>query len=78
MLSESRNSVPMRLHWPPGAQWRNDGVGRSIRFSVPGCKALTPDDIMDGKRPDTPGSAVTVYDDDHYYMASVIAETACQ
>ena len=57
-----------------GALWRNDGVGRSIRFSVPGCKALTPDDIMDGKRPDTPGSAVTVYDDDHYYMASVIAE----
>ena len=57
-----------------GALWRNDGVGRSIRFSVPGCKALTPDDIMDGKRPDTPGSVVTVYDDDHYYMASVIAE----
>ena len=57
-----------------GALWRNDGVGRSIRFPVPGCKVLTPDDIMDGKRPDTPGSAVTIYDDDHYYMASVIAE----
>ena len=57
-----------------GALWRNDGVGRSIRFPVPGCKVLTPDDIMDGKRPDTPGTAVTIYDDDHYYMASVIAE----
>ncbi|HAU42030.1 MAG TPA: NADH:flavin oxidoreductase, partial [Gammaproteobacteria bacterium] len=57
-----------------GALWRNDGVGRSIRFPVPGCEALTPDDIMDGKRPHQPGSAVTVYDDDHYYMASVIAE----
>ena len=57
-----------------GALWRNDGVGRSIRFPVPGCKVLTPDDIMDGKRPDAPGSAVTIYDDDHYYMASVIAE----
>jgi len=57
-----------------GAHWRNDGVGRSTRFPVPGCQALTPDDIMDGKRPDTPGSAVTIYDDDHYYMASVIAE----
>ena len=57
-----------------GALWRNDGVGRSIRFPVPGCKALTPDDIMDGKRPATTGSAVTIYDDDHYYMASVIAE----
>jgi len=57
-----------------GALWRNDGVGRSIRFPVPGCMALTPDDIMDGKRPATAGSAVTIYDDDHYYMASVIAE----
>lgn len=57
-----------------GALWRNDGVGRSIRFPVPGCKALTPDDIMDGKRPAIAGSAVTIYDDDHYYMASVIAE----
>ena len=57
-----------------GALWRNDGVGRGIRFPVPGCKALTPDDIMDGKRPAIAGSAVTIYDDDHYYMASVIAE----
>ncbi|MDH5353776.1 MAG: NAD(P)-binding protein [Gammaproteobacteria bacterium] len=57
-----------------GALWRNDGVGRTIRFPVAGCKALTPDDIMDGKRPATSGSAVTVYDDDHYYMASVVAE----
>ena len=57
-----------------GALWRNDGVGRSIRFPVPSCKALPPDDIMDGKRPATTGSAVTIYDDDHYYMASVIAE----
>ena len=57
-----------------GALWRNDGVGRNIRFPVPGCNALTPDDIMDGKRPATPGSAVTIYDDDHYYMGSVIAE----
>lgn len=57
-----------------GALWRNDGVGRTIRFPVPGCKALTPDDIMDGKRPATSGGAVTIYDDDHYYMASVIAE----
>ncbi len=57
-----------------GAIWRNDGVGRNIRFPVPGCSALTPDDIMDGKRPATSGSAVTIYDDDHYYMGSVIAE----
>jgi len=57
-----------------GAIWRSDGVGRANRFPVPGAGALTPDDIMDGKRPATPGSVVTVYDDDHYYMGSVVAE----
>ena len=34
-----------------GAKWRSDGVGRLNRFPVSGCRALTPDDIMDGKRP---------------------------
>ena len=66
-----------------GAYWRNDGVGRANRFAVPcatgaagaaGAIALTPDDIMDGKRPEVPGSPVVIYDDDHYYMGSVIAE----
>jgi dimethylamine/trimethylamine dehydrogenase len=32
---------------------------------------LTPDDIMDGTLPDGP---VVVFDDDHYYMGSVVAE----
>ena len=32
---------------------------------------FTPDDLMAGKRPQ---GHVVVYDDDHYYMASVLAE----
>ncbi|MSP81488.1 MAG: NADH:flavin oxidoreductase [Alphaproteobacteria bacterium] len=54
-----------------GAHWRDDGVGRAIREPVPGCRALTPDHLMAGRRPDGP---VVIFDDDHYYMASVLAE----
>ncbi len=57
-----------------GATWRRDGVGRQHPFPVPGFdrpNVLTPDDIMAGRLPPSP---VVVYDDDHYYMAGVIAE----
>jgi dimethylamine/trimethylamine dehydrogenase len=57
-----------------GARWRGDGVGRTIREPVPGCGGagvLTPDDLMAGRRPEGP---VVIFDDDHYYMASVLAE----
>jgi dimethylamine/trimethylamine dehydrogenase len=57
-----------------GARWRGDGVGRAIREPVPGCdgtRVLTPDDLMAGRRPEGP---VVIFDDDHYYMASVLAE----
>ena len=57
-----------------GARWRNDGFGRAIRSPIPGAESvhiLTPDDIINGEYPDGP---VVVYDDDHYYMGSVIAE----
>lgn len=56
-----------------GSTWRNDGVGRYISVPVAwadSSQVYTPDDIMDGIVPPGP---VTVYDDDHYYMASVIA-----
>ena len=32
---------------------------------------FTPDDVMDGK---LPSGHVVIYDDDHYYMGSVLAE----
>ncbi len=57
-----------------GARWRRDGYGRNHQFPIPGTDGdnlLTPDDIMAGLRPE---GCVLVYDDDHYYMGSVIAE----
>jgi len=58
-----------------GATWRGDGVGRTLRSAVPvtgGSGLLTPDDIMEGHRP--PDGPVVIFDDDGYYMASVLAE----
>lgn len=57
-----------------GSNWRGDFIGltHSTRVQVEqGATILTPDDIMKGARPT---GRVVVYDDDHYYMASVIAE----
>jgi len=57
-----------------GARWRRDGYGRAHQFPIPGTdggNVLTPDDIMAGTRLE---GTVLIYDDDHYYMASVIAE----
>ena len=56
-----------------GARWRRDGLGRWHSQAIEGLPArgvLTPDDIMRGARPE---GEVTIFDDDHYYMAPVIA-----
>ena len=58
-----------------GATWRRDGVGRAIWHPLSGAtpeRSFSPDDIMDGKRP--PMGPVVVFDDDHYYMGSMMAE----
>ena len=59
-----------------GARWRNDGFGASHRGGIaelgPSDRILTPDDIMAGRYPE---GTVLVYDDDHYYMGTVMAET---
>ncbi|HVT51218.1 MAG TPA: FAD-dependent oxidoreductase [Dongiaceae bacterium] len=58
-----------------GAHWRNDGVGRSHWNPIPGLggpNAFSPDDIMEGRLPKE--GPVVVFDDDHYYMGSLIAE----
>ncbi len=58
-----------------GSSWRRDGVGRwhTRPIAIPGAaQVFTPDDIMDGKAPT--GGRVLVWDDDHYYMGSVLAE----
>jgi dimethylamine/trimethylamine dehydrogenase len=58
-----------------GATWRRDGIARTLLEPVPiedGAEVLTPDDLMDGKRPS--GRRVVLYDDDHFYMGAVLAE----
>ncbi len=61
-----------------GAAWRRDGVARYNLLPIaidPAMPVFTPDDLMDGKRP---SGHVVVYDDDHYYMGSVLAELLVQ
>mgnify|MGYP001316651555 CR=1 FL=1 len=58
-----------------GANWRRNGMGRSNPHPVTDImhdNLLTPDDIMSGNVPNH--ESVLVYDDDHYYMGTVIAE----
>ncbi|MEM7562871.1 MAG: FAD-dependent oxidoreductase [Pseudomonadota bacterium] len=57
-----------------GAYWRADGYGRQHQFPIAGLNDIpvfTPDLIMAGTKPT---GKVVIYDDDHYYMASVLAE----
>jgi dimethylamine/trimethylamine dehydrogenase len=62
-----------RIAVATGAHWRRDGVGRSRSLALAlGGEVLTPDDLMDGKRP--AGRRVAIYDDDHYYLGGALAE----
>lgn len=57
-----------------GAHWRADGVGRTHAVPIVGLHRLpvfTPDDVMAGR---IPSGRVVIFDDDHYYMASIIGE----
>jgi dimethylamine/trimethylamine dehydrogenase len=58
-----------------GARWRRDGVGRSHWDPIPGfsgLNAFSPDDIMEGRLPEA--GPVVVFDDEHFYLGSLIAE----
>ena len=61
-----------------GATWRRDGIGRTIREPIPGATlphVFTPDDVMNGQtQNEHPTGHITIYDDDYYYMGSVLAE----
>ncbi len=60
-----------------GSVWRKDGVARHHLFPMEisgDIGIFTPDDIMSGHRPT---GEIVIYDDDHYYMAGVIAELLC-
>lgn len=58
-----------------GATWRRDGYGTHALAGLtqlgPDTAIFTPDDIMSGRLPE---GRIIVYDDDHYYMGSVLAE----
>ena len=61
-----------------GAHWKNNGQSRQTRQHLAqdnSIQILTPDDIMAGV---VPQSEVLIYDADHYYMASVIAENCVE
>ena len=58
-----------------GSHWRRDAVARLHLAPIPTDPAMplfTPDDVMAGGGPTT--GRVVLYDDDHFYMGSVIAE----
>ena len=57
-----------------GSYWKSNGQSRDTRqhlLNDGSVQVLTPDDIMNEVMPE---NEVVVYDSDHYYMASVIAE----
>ncbi len=55
-----------------GSHWRRDGYGRTNRaIEGFGSHILTPDDVMSGR---VPRGHVVIYDDDGFYMGSVLAE----
>ena len=56
-----------------GATWRDDGIGihRDAPLQIThGASVLTPDQIVSGQ---TPTGKVVIFDDDVYYMSSVLA-----
>ncbi|MBL9050527.1 MAG: NAD(P)-binding protein [Tabrizicola sp.] len=60
-----------------GAAWRADGVGRAHRLPLgflANGSVLTPDDMMAGAM--LPEGPVVVFDDDRYYIGSLMAELA--
>lgn len=57
-----------------GATWRKDGFGRQHREAMVNPawpQVFSPTDIFHGAQPASP---VVIYDDDHFYMAGVLAE----
>jgi len=75
-----------------GAQWRRDGLGRTLWKPIQGHdlpNVFTPDDFMEfsssllsmesnGLPLELQKKHVLVYDDDHYYMGGVLAELLTQ
>jgi dimethylamine/trimethylamine dehydrogenase len=57
-----------------GSSYRRDGIGRSTHNPITGhhlAHVFSPDDLMEGR---LPTGRVVIFDDDHFYMAGVLAE----
>ena len=71
-----------RIVLATGSHWRRDGIGRANRSPIAGFGGpgiFTPDELM-GRAADAPlevqgGAPVVVFDDDHYYLGGVLAES---
>jgi dimethylamine/trimethylamine dehydrogenase len=75
--ADIRELAPRHVLLATGSHWRADAMGHHFPAGNPGLDAsvtLTPDDLMAGKRPVDKTQPVIVFDDDHYLMASVLAE----
>jgi dimethylamine/trimethylamine dehydrogenase len=62
-----------------GSTWRRDAVARFHLHPIPTDPAMplyTPDDLMAGRAPEF--QTVALYDDDHFYIGSVLAELLVQ
>ncbi len=61
-----------------GARWRGDGVGRQNHAPIPGSDAphvVTPEAVLtDAENDAALAGPVVIFDDDHYYLAGVLAE----
>ncbi|MDX1738555.1 MAG: NADH:flavin oxidoreductase, partial [Alphaproteobacteria bacterium] len=71
------------IYLATGAKWQSDGLGRSHRRPIKGLDQMpvfNPDQIMADILPEKISPAngdpshVAIFDDDHYYMGSVLAE----
>lgn len=64
-----------------GCYWRRDAIGKNVLKPIPGLESglvLSPDDLMTNSQAlsGAPEGPVVIFDDDHYYMGSLMAELA--
>jgi dimethylamine/trimethylamine dehydrogenase len=75
--ADIRELGPRHVLLATGSHWRADAMGHHFPAGNPDLDrslTLTPDDLMAGKRPADKTAPVVVFDDDHYLLASVLAE----
>jgi dimethylamine/trimethylamine dehydrogenase len=75
--ADVRELAPRHVLLATGSHWRADATGHTFPAGNPDLDSaaiFTPEDLMAGKRPADKTRPVIVFDDDHYLMASVLAE----